>query len=499
MKRAAYQAERASQRRGYILVTLAFLLVILIGMLGMVIDAGQLMTAHRQAQNAADAAARACARRVQYEESVNGFAAIESGMAATLQPIADLHGLTYNRNWNTNTTPAGASVVVNHPPASPSPYATDLGTPAGHTAVRFVEAVVTYPVKTFFIQVIGGAKSCQVKARAVAGYKPMSIPDGGLILLDPDGSPGMSLGGTGATVRVSAAIFDYSMHVGENGYGDQVGTIRTGQPAAAQGGGATLVAPAVYVSGGVDNAANFAAPDVGALYAGTLAPVFDPFFNEGSPLPIPSTANGVSNVNYGDANVTNNQTVVLSPGIYSSITISGGDVTFLPGIYVLRPSGGGGNVFTITGGTVRGTGVMFYNTGKTYNPVTGAPDTGDMSVTTDYRPTNADTNSEHFGGISINGPNVTFTAPATGPFKNILLYQRRFNTESITINGGLPAPAGLQGVVYAKWANLKLAGNGTYNFGIVVGTISINGNAAVNVPQGVTMPQQKIQPVFLVE
>lgn len=499
MKKTAFQSERVSDRRGYILVTLAFLLVILIGMLGLVIDTGQLLIAHRQAQNAADSAARACARRVQYEEAVNGITAIESGMGATLQPIADLHGLTYNRNWNTGSPPAGASVIVNHPPASPSPYATDLEGPAGHTAVRFVETIVTFPVNTFFIQVLGVSNSRQVSARAVAGYKPMSIPDQGLVLLDPEGSPGLSLGGTGAKVTVNAAIFDYSMHEGENGFGDRVGVIHEGQPAAAEGGGSTLIAPALYVSGGVDDAANFAAPNVGKLYAGTLAPVFDPYFTEGSPLPIPSTANGVSNVDHGDAKVTNNQTVVLTPGIYSSIAISGGDVTFQPGIYVLRPSGGGGNVFTITGGTVRGTGVMFYNTGKTYNPATGAPDSGDLTVATDYRPTNTDTKSEHFGGISINGPNVTFTPPTTGPFKSILFYQRRFNDQPITINGGLPAPNGLQGVIYAKWANLKLAGSGTYNFGIVVGTISINGNAAVNIPEGLTLPEQKLQPVFLVE
>lgn len=481
------------------LVLLAFLLLILIGMLGLVIDGGILMNSHRQAQNAADAAARACARRLQYEERTNGSDAINGDMSGVLQPTADLYALNYNRNWLSDDPPAGASALVYHPPRAPSPYATDLPGANGHTARRFVEVVVSYPVRTWFIHVLGIANSRLVGARAVAGYKSKSIPGGGLILLDPDGSPGLQIGGTNATVSVNAAVLDYSLHEGVNSYGDIVGTIHKGQPAAAIGGGGTLIAPEVYVSGGVDVTANFQTPNVGTLSAGTLSPVFDPFFNEGTPLPVPSTANGVVSTDRGEINVSTNQTVVLQPGLYSGISITGGNVTFQPGIYVLRPSKGGGNVLTINGGTVQGTGVMFYNTGSKYVATTGAPDTSDLTVATDYAPAQSDLQGEHFGGISINGPNVNFTPLNSGPFKNVLIYQRRFNTSRITINGGFPAPGGLAGVVYAKWANLGLAGSGTYNFGVVVGSASIQGNATITIPEGITPDVPRVLLLYLVE
>lgn len=499
MKRTIRLPTRSHRRGGYILVLLGFLMIVLVGMLGLVIDSGLMLSSHRQAQNAADAAARACALRVQYEERTNGTPAIQAGMSGILQPIAEQYGLTYNQNWNSGSIPAGAAVTVHHPPLSPSPYATDLTGSNGHLAHRYVEVVVAYPVQTWFIQVLGVSRSQLVSSRAVAGYKSVAIPGGGLYVLDPDGSPGLSVGGTNANVTVNASVFDYSLHEGVNGYGDNVGSINKGQPALTVGGGATLIAPAVYVSGGVDVAANYSAPNVGTLNAGNMSPVFDPYFNEGSPLPIPTTANGVVNQDFGSVKVTNNETVVLHPGIYHEIDISGGQVTFQPGIYVLQQTQGGGNVFSVTGGMVSGNGVMFYNTGSDYNPTTGSPDTGDLAVATDYQPTNSDLKGEKFGGISLNGPNVSFTPPTTGPFAKILFYQRRFNTASIMINGGMAAPGGLAGAIYAKWANLNLAGSGTYNFGIVVGTLSVNGNAQINIPEGLSPQQQQVQLVYLVE
>ena len=48
-------------RKGAILVWFALIFVVMLGMMGLVIDAGLLMAAQRQAQNAADAAALAAA------------------------------------------------------------------------------------------------------------------------------------------------------------------------------------------------------------------------------------------------------------------------------------------------------------------------------------------------------------------------------------------------------------------------------------------------------
>ena len=50
-----------ASRRGTIVVMFAILLVALVGVVGLVIDLGLMMGTHRQAQNAADAAALAAA------------------------------------------------------------------------------------------------------------------------------------------------------------------------------------------------------------------------------------------------------------------------------------------------------------------------------------------------------------------------------------------------------------------------------------------------------
>src|SRR5262249_31601370 len=110
----------------------------------------------------------------------------------------------------------------------------------------------------------------------------------------------------------------------------------------------------------------------------------DPLTNPNYTLPTPTTSSpgvAVVNTNYGDVNVSNGQTVTLNPGIYSSIKVTGGTVTFNPGIYVLSPPKNATNTFQISGGTLTGNGVMFYNTGSDYTPSSGAPDSSDGSAT----------------------------------------------------------------------------------------------------------------------
>ena len=442
-----------SQRGGYVLPLLGFLLVVLIGMLGLVVDGGLMMSTHRQVNNAADAAARACAQRVHYAEAndrTDGFTVFAGDMSDILQPLAERYALTFNKSWKEVSPPTGVSVVVNRPPLT-GPFAAvpaTLTTPAIPGNRRYVEVTVTYPLTTWFIQVLGVDSARQVAARAVAGYESRSIPGAGLIVLDPDGNPGLTVGGSNAAVVVNAGILDYSMHQGkdESTPVNTVGTISAGQAAATiSGNGATIDATFMLVSGGVDVPANYSLVDFKDF--GTLSPPFDPYFNEGVPLPTPTTANGVDITNVatpntatdkynGNVSVGNNETVTMHPGIYSDISISGGTVTFQSGIYVLKPpNNGGGNILSITGGTVTGTNVMFYNTGNTYDATTGAPDTSDLSVATDFRPNSSD----NFRGVALNGTNVSFTPPNSGTFNHILFYQRRFNTQSFTINDGFSA------------------------------------------------------------
>src|SRR5262249_30891556 len=142
------------------------------------------------------------------------------------------------------------------------------------------------------------------------------------------------------------------------------------------------------VVGGADSATAYLnSSGVSSLKSRQL-PRSDPYLN----LPIPTTATGVA-LTYPGPNgttfaspqqvsvaLTSGQTVTFAPGIYRSIEVTGaGSVAFQPGIYVLQGGSPAGHALNITvpGGTVTGAGVMFYNTGSTYDPATGAPDRND--------------------------------------------------------------------------------------------------------------------------
>jgi hypothetical protein len=273
--------------------------------------------------------------------------------------------------------------------------------------------------------------------------------------------------------------------------------------------GSTIEAKQLYVSGGVDDAQNYIAPAVKELHAGTNDPVDDPFLTEGSRLPVPTTANGVVNTEFGNVSIstgtpqglvapniydpTRGETT-LNPGIYNGITITGGVVTFKPGIYVLQNTRGGGNIMSITGGMVTANNVMFYNTGSTWNARDGGADQADLG---DFPPTPT-SDRTRFGGISLNGPNVNMTPINNPVFQDMVFYQRRLNAQNITINNGASFPDGVRGRIYAKWGKLSVSGNGTYNFSIVVGSLESSGNALITVKDSFAIAP-RIYPVRLVE
>lgn len=75
------------RRSGMIVVMFSLLLIALIGMLGLVVDTGYLIATHRQAQNAADAAALAAA-----VERINGFSEAKAETVAA-KFVTDHNGL----------------------------------------------------------------------------------------------------------------------------------------------------------------------------------------------------------------------------------------------------------------------------------------------------------------------------------------------------------------------------------------------------------------------
>jgi len=387
------------QRRGAVAVWFALVLTVLLGMLGLVIDSGLLMSAQRHA-------------------------------------------------------------TVNIPPAS-GPY-------AGNSA--YAEVIVTNPRQTYFVHILPGATQDQeVGARAVAGFESVSAGEG-VAVLDPTARPGLGVGGT-AVLKVKGRVYDNSEGGGVDEDGVPVDNGNS-QYAGDVSNNAVLKANDIRIVGGVNLPENFQPYEDGntsnVLHAKEL-PIPDPLLN----LATPTTGNGVNSAYRGAPQATNvnlklndsgaddveprnyidtsdpdpaNHRMMLHPGIYTSIEITGGNVTLLPGIYVLKPANNTQNALKITGGNVTADKIMFYATGSNYDPASGFPDANDG----DGPPPTGYEKDVKFGAITMNAGMVfTPLEDSSSPFNNMLFYQRRWNTQSVDFQGDAEE-GNLSGTLYAK-------------------------------------------------
>ena len=180
-----------------------------------------------------------------------------------------------------------------------------------------------------------------------------------------------------------------------------------------------------------------------------VAPFGDPLIN----LPLPPSGLPLK----GAVNLSSNNSLTISSGVYSQISVSGnGTLTMNPGIYVI--AGGG---FSVTGGAnITGASVTIYNAGSSYPNPGGA-----------------------FGGIIFSGSgNISLTAPTIGTYAGILIFQARDNASAISLtNNGISMPSG---VIYAPKAALTVSGNGQYKGSFVVNTLSVSGNAVAQLTAG---------------
>jgi len=186
-----------------------------------------------------------------------------------------------------------------------------------------------------------------------------------MLLLDQSASPGLLLN-SGANIKTTNCEVDVKS---------------TGSPAATFNSGTTLNANKICVQGVsvINNGGTHPNLKTGCgtttnPFAGTL------------PAPPSTTCSGT----YANGGTINGGTMNLSPGVYcGSLNFnSSPTVNFAPGVYVI--SGGGWNV---DGGRWTGSGVTFYF---------------------------ADTSKIQFNS----GMNVTLSAPASGTYSGILLYEK---------------------------------------------------------------------------
>jgi hypothetical protein len=360
------------------------------------------------------------------------FGGNAAAVAGALKASAQ-NGFADNTGGTLSCTGAGAAigtvcVQVNNPPLS-GPHS------SGPNSSSYVEVLVSSVQPNYFEQMLG-FKQSTVTARGVAGNLAPSSGGACVYTLDPfiDGiTIGIAINGNPTLDAPNCGVVD-------NGNFDT------------KGGAYGVTAGYVSVSGqivGKDKVTCTDGQTASECPTGGAPPAGDPLSYLTPPIADPPPAP----TTYPALNTGN-----IHPGTYSGATFSGnGTFVFPSGVY----SFDGGN-FSCTGTpNFQGTGVMFYFTnGATW---------------------------------TCNGNDTfQFTAPSSGPYAGILMYQDPNYPSNPSIGGNVGSNFG--GALYFPKATVQLFGNTTYSIAMVVaGSISLSGNPTINVtgtsglPPGVTL------------
>jgi Flp pilus assembly protein TadG len=288
----------ARAERGSIVAPLAVLLPILVGMVGLGVDVSNWYNGRRDAQAAADAAARAGALEL-----------VRNSSSGTIQQAA----------WDDAAANGfdignGDSVTINNPPLNGA-FISDTFA---------VEAVVSYHPQSFFSKVVFNTQ-VEVQARAVA--KAIALDTCVWALEEYD--TGVTITGT-ADVVLDCGIFANSTSAEAI---DQVGT-------------SCVTASSIRTVGDYTGTCLNPSPIT------RVSPYPDPLAHLDPPSVGGCDYNGKVKVTGGS--------VTLDPGVYcKGIDVSGGaDVSFNPGTYVFK----GGTVKVAGNSSLSGNDVTFYLT-----------------------------------------------------------------------------------------------------------------------------------------
>ncbi len=230
--------------------------------------------------------------------------------------------------------------------------------------------------------------------RSMLSAAPLVPPNLGVLLVDRSGSGTANLSGN-ANVTVTHGDFAIDS---------------TSSTSAALSGNGHLTAGDIYLAGHVASSVN--SHLTGTLESGWSGEI-DPL--AGLPQPsIPSTSFTIATIN--------GRSMTLSPGAYiDALTITGNsNITLLPGLYYFEHG------LTVNGNArITGAGVTIYNAS---------------------------------GEINLSGnAAVTITAPSSGTYAGLALFQNRADSSAIIANGN--AALKLTGELYAPDATLNLSGN----------------------------------------
>jgi hypothetical protein len=382
-KRMERTASSDHRRRGIAFVWAAIFLLVLIGVIGLSLDWGKVGLNIQQLQNAADAAALAGAQFVKFDHD----AARGHAIAVAAQNYADNNDVSLRDN---PTNDPSLDVVVGYWIRQMRVFTPFDPENPGPTNAVHVTAPRTSDVNDGRLPLIFGSAfgTSDVNALREATAWSRATTGAGLICL--------ATNATGLRIQGNASIIVNN------------GDIQVDSPlwnaATATGNSFTVRADEMNVVGNVTPLDRWL--EIANAYGYSLnttpdvIPIGDPLAH------VPAV--DVSGVPIFPAVFINgNQSVTLQPGYYpDGIRVNNGTVTLQPGIYAI---GGGRYGLRLNGGTITGTGVMFYLT-RSQN---GA-----------------------YAQVDINGNvRVQVTAPTEGPYAGISFFQDRANTRDGVVSG----------------------------------------------------------------
>jgi Flp pilus assembly protein TadG len=320
----------SARRSGTILVWMALSLVAIVGVVGIAVDCGRMLSERQQAQATADASALAAAGVLYQEYPSNGGLDKQGNARAAALAMSATNGITNGSN---------GVVTVNVPPTS--------GNFAGQAG--YAEVNVSRQMSASF-SAIFRASTLTVGARAVArGIMTSQPAASGVYVLASTGKGAFHATGTTALNIVNGSLYVNS---------SDANAVQTDS-------GSHITASGYYFVGSGYNA--------GAL----TGPITQPAPAVADPLAAapPPSFSAYSVQSSSALNV--NGTVTLQPGVYiGGISMANGNLTLQPGIYLMN---GGG--FKINNGTVNGTGVMIYNGGDSSHTAGPVNVAGSATVT----------------------------------------------------------------------------------------------------------------------
>jgi Flp pilus assembly protein TadG len=284
----------------------------------------------------------------------------------------------------------------------------------------YVEVIVSQSQPTFFMKVFN-RKTMLVSGRSVA---VLGTTHNCIYGLNPSGTDITLTGGTNVQ-STSCALYGNS----------------SSSAAFSISGGSTLKAQAINLVGGYSNTGGSTltpTPTTGiANVSDPLAYLPAPTFTQGSCLADPNPPSYPKPGPIGP-------TVSGGTVCYKGLTVGNGiSLTLKAGLYIIN------GALSVGGGTtVTGAGVTFYF------PVGGSVSMG-------------------------NGAVINLTAPTSGTYDGILIYQNRSNPNPLSIVGG--ANSVLSGIIYCPGANLTLNNGTTTSIyaSIIAGSLTFAGGATL--------------------